>query len=406
MQAAANQVERGAPTSAQELLLQQLITRLERNPGGRQAVHLTLSKLRAANRQNHHLRIAHNTFQDLVRNLDGQLFLLGNGDIVFIHGGNNVEPIDEAVLKVRHLFSDDPLMQVDDGQDNAGFCTWFDLDEDFDGFAKLGQDLVAQYKLRRQRGAGRPQRPALKPMTPVRLAEIEKALAQADLSGLTRQQPIFAIKAGAAPVPVMKEFYVSIADLRGLIASDIDLTSDRWLFQRLTQTLDRRVLSQFSRLEKGDTWRFFSLNLNIATVLSPEFLKFDGALRSGARGTIAIELPPADVFGDMAGFMFARDFLQARGYRVSLDGLTHLTAPLIDRARLGVDLLKLYWDSEMADDPSGAVKKDLGEFVEKSGAARIILCRCDNQKAVDFGNALGIFMFQGRHLDGQATGKS
>ncbi len=399
MQAAGNQVERGAPSASQEVLLHETIKRLERNPGDRLAVHLNLSKLRSHYRQPHHLRIAHNTFEDLVRNLDGQLFLLNNGDIVFLLSGVNVEPVDEAVLKIRHLFSEDPLMQLDDAPASAEFCTWYDLSQDFDRFARLGGDLLAQYKMRRHRGAERPDKPALKPMTPALLAEIEAALAQADLSSLTRQQSICAIKADAAPVPVMKEFYVSIADLRGLIAKGIDLTSDRWLFQRLTQTLDRRVLSQFSRLDKGDTWRYFSLNLNVATLLSPEFLKFDASLRSGARGTIVVELPPADVFGDMAAFVFARDFAQDRGYRVSLDGLTHLTAPLINRGQLGVDLLKLFWDADMADDPTGARKRDLAEFVTKAGPARVILARCDNQKAVDFGASLGIFMFQGRHID-------
>jgi hypothetical protein len=327
--------------------------------------------------------------------------------VFIVRADGDIEVVDEAILKVRTLFGDDPLMQMDEEPAAGDFCTWYDLDQDFEGLVKLGEELAAQYKLRRQRGNGRPKK-QMKPMTPVVLANIEKALAQADLSSLTRQQPICAIKAGAgeAPVAVMKEFYVSIPDLRGQIANDIDLTGDRWLFQRLTQTLDRRVLSQFGRLEKGDTWRYFSLNLNVATVLAPEFLKFDASLRSGARGTIAIELPPADVFGDIPAFMFARDFLQARGYRVCLDGLTHHIAPMIDRPRLGVDLLKLQWDPELAEAASESRKKELVEFVKKAGAPRIILCRCDDQRAVDFGTELGIFMFQGRHLDGLVTDKS
>ena len=399
MHAIGNQVERGAANASHEVLLLETIKRLERNPGERLAVHLNLSKLRARYRQSHHLRIAHNTFEDLVRNLDGQVFLLSNGDIIFLHVSGNLEPVDEAVLRVRHLFSDDPLVQIDDAPASTEFCTWYDLSQDFDRFARLGGDLLAQYKLRRHRGAGDKEKAALKPMTPALLAEIEAALAQADLSSLTRQQSICAIKDGAAPVAVMKEFYVSIRDLQGLIAKGVDLTSDRWLFQRLTQTLDRRVLSQFSRLDSSDTWRYFSLNLNVATLLSPEFLKFDASLRSGARGTIVVELPPADVFGDMPAFVFARDFAQARGYRICLDGLTILTAPLINRGQLGVDLLKLYWDAEMADDPTESRKQDLEEFVKKTGPARVILARCDNQDAVDFGVSLGISMFQGRHID-------
>ncbi len=405
MQSALNPVA-GRGTSSPELLLQELIKRIERNPSGRKAIHLGLSKLRPVNRQPHHVRIAHNTFEDQVRNLEGQLFLPSNGDIVFVIAtGVDLEAIDEGILKIRHLFAEDPLMELDESPGTGDFCTWYDLDEEFENFQRLGQDLAAQLKLRQHRGANKPQKRMRKPLTPAALQEMEKALAQADLSSLTRQQPICAIKAGADPVIVMKEFYVSIRDLAGQIAGDVDLTSDRWLFQRLTQTLDRRVLSQFGRLEKGDTWRYFSLNLNVATVLAPEFLKFDGALRSGARGTISIELPPADVFSDASAFVFARDFLRARGYRVCLDGLTHFIAPMIDRARLGVDLLKLQWDPELAESGSELRKKELTEFVKRAGAARVILCRCDDQRAVDYGSALGIFMFQGRHLDGLVADK-
>ena len=394
--AAQYQVESNSQTAVQEVLLHEFTRRLQRNPGDRRAVHLGLSKLRSQNRQPHHLRIAHNVFEDLVRNLSGQLFVLSNGDIVFLLADGSAEPVDEAILKIRHLFSEDPLMQL---EDVTAYCAWYDLSQDFDDFQRVADDLLAQHKLLKQRGADQAAKKPLKPMTPARLSELEAALAQADLSGLTKQQPICAIKPSEAPIPVMKEFFVAIPNLRRLIAKDVDITSDKWLFQRLTQTLDRRVLSQFSRLEKGDTWRNFSLNLNVTTLLSPEFLKFDAGLRSGARGTIVVEVPPADVFGDMAAFVFARDFARDRGYRICLDGLTYLTVPLIDRAKLGVDLLKVHWDPGMADDPSGALGRNLADFVKSAGAARVILCRCDNQAAVDFGTSLGIFMFQGRHID-------
>ena len=37
--------------------------------------------------------------------------------------------------------------------------------------------------------------------------------------------------------------------------------------------------------------------------------------------------------------------------------------------------------------------------VHKIGRARVILCRCDDKQAVDFGRFMGIAMFQGRYVD-------
>ena len=41
----------------------------------------------------------------------------------------------------------------------------------------------------------------------------------------------------------------------------------------------------------------------------------------------------------------------------------------------------------------------LKELIERTGKARVIMCHVDNQEAVDFGQSLGIAMFQGRHVE-------
>jgi len=101
----------------------------------------------------------------------------------------------------------------------------------------------------------------------------------------------------------------------------------------------------------------------------------------------------------MGAYMFARDFMRERGYRICLDGLNHLTLQFIDRDRLGLDLLKLIWTPDMADDVTGTRATELKEHVDRCGRARIILSRCDSDEAVRFGQSLGITMYQGRYVD-------
>ena len=116
-----------------------------------------------------------------------------------------------------------------------------------------------------------------------------------------------------------------------------------------------------------------------------------------------VEFQTIDVFGDLGAFLFARDFLQANGHRVCLDGLDHHGLPMIDRAGLGLDLLKILWTPTMAESGRAAA---LRAAVEAAGRARVILCRCDGPEAIAFGHDLGVTMFQGRAVDGLLSAQS
>ena len=249
-------------------------------------------------------------------------------------------------------------------------------------------------------------KPASRPLTPKLLGGLEVALSQADLSNIMRRQAIYALAGDAEPQRILHEVYVSIGDLRQTLAPKIDLLSDMWLFRRLTRTLDRRMMTLMCRVDDSTISSYFSLNLNVSTLLSPEFLQFDAALSGGARGTVVIELQLIDIYSDMGSFLFARDFAKDRGYRICLDGLTYLNAPFFDRKALGLDLIKLQWSSDVLDDPTGARRAALENMVENAGAARVIMCHCDSEEAVAFGQELGIGMFQGRELDKRCSAGS
>ncbi|MEO1249084.1 MAG: hypothetical protein AAFW76_04515 [Pseudomonadota bacterium] len=74
----------------------------------------------------------------------------------------------------------------------------------------------------------------------------------------------------------------------------------------------------------------------------------------------------------------------------------------MDRHHLGVDLIKLRWSDELPelvghDHSSGSAA--LMDAISRIGPARLILCRCETAKAVEVGRALGVTLFQGRHID-------
>lgn len=387
----------------QEAAFLDFVERLHKFKKGRRAVHIRLSELRPYNRRGHHLRIAGTTFDSLVNKFEGSIFRLYNDDMVVICNGASVADIDYAVLHLRYLFSEDPLLKSDD-EGRIPFCDWYDLEEDgYPALFELARRMVAERKSHETRGAETLDEPKEQTPTialdPPTLAVIEAAITQADLSTMIRRQPICAVVPGQKPQPVFSEIYTSIEFLRRTLMPDVDIYSNRWLFQDLTRHLDRRVISYLARNDDGLLRESFSINLNVSNLLGPEFLDFDEVLNSGTRSSIVIELQLFDVFADLGNYLFARDFLRERGYRFCLDGATPLSLPLIDREALGFDLVKLLWSADLAEQLAGSRGDELRQAVQDTGAKRMILARCDSEQALEVGRSLGISLYQGYLLD-------
>lgn len=387
----------------QEAALLDYVQRLKKHRAGRRAVHVRLSRLRPYRRRPHHLRIAATTFDRLVRDFDGALFKMLNGDMIAICKDATVADIDRAVLHLRYLFSEDPLLKGDESG-REPFCTWFELEPDYPALLTLAQEMVAAREYAEPEAddedetAGIADAPSM-PLDPAKLAVIETAIAQADLSTMIFRQPICAVVAGRKPEPVFCEIFTSIEYLRRTLMPAVNIHADRWLFQYLTQALDHRMIAYLAHSDDPQLQRAFSVNLNVCTLLSPEFLEFDGALNSGLRRSIVIELQLIDVLADLGNFLFARDFLRERGYKFCLDGMTHLSLPLIDRGGLGFDLVKLMWSADLCDQLGGVRGEALREAAQRIGQQRIILARCDSEQSLDVGRSLGIALYQGHLLD-------
>jgi hypothetical protein len=391
-----------APRAAsQENLLLDYIRRLERHCADRRAIHIHMSGLMAQNRRDHHMRIALNTFESLVKMLQAQVFALANADLIVIYKDSAQEEIEAAVVKLRFLFSDDPLVLEEQHSRQATFCTWYSLDREFDLLLALAQKLVQEETARRNADAERtaldarqPVRAKGSPFTPELLARVELQLGQADLANVMRRQAVCALVGKAPPQPVFHELFISIADLRATLMPSVNMNSSPWLFQQLTETLDRRVLSMLNKHDDRTLEGDISINLNVSTLLSPEFMVFDDNVKAAKRGTIVLELQKVDIFADLGAYLFARDFAHDRGYRICIDGLTYSMLPFVDRERLGADLIKLVWDPSLTEE-----KDKKTTALRRIGVTRIILCRCDTPSSIEYGHSVGITLFQGRHIE-------
>ncbi len=384
------------------------IKRLGRIRLGRTALHIRLSQLAVTYKREQYIRIARETFAESLHGYEGQFYVLANEDLFFVGRDATVAALQATINRIRSLFTEDPLVQFHEPPvDKLGFCTIYKLEKDYDALLTMVAALREQaegktYSLSPPTpsvvAASRPN-----PIQPALLARLESVLSHTDISSFVRRQTTCAFVEGQPLRPVFEEIYVSIEDLQNQATPGVDLLANRWLFQYLTQTLDRQVMTMLMRDGIGTT-QPFSLNLNVATVLSPEFARFESTIAPSLRGRLVIEVNKLDVFADMGAFLFARDYMRERGFRVCLDGLTRYTLPYCNRARLGLDLIKVYWSPDSLDNLQTQNIPAIRNIVKETGQARAILCRCDTRQAIDIGKELGFVMFQGRYVEQMLRG--
>jgi len=392
-----NDRPRDSRTVDQEQALLDCVVRLERFVEGRRAVIVHLSELRPYNRREHHFRIAASCFDKLSKKHESALFRLTGGDYVFITKGATIEEIEEPVTRLRYLFSLDPLLSHAGAQEDK-FCSWFNLETDWADLKKAAEEALAQRRAATVTRDAKP-KPLAEPLDPRRLGQIEQTIATADLSPLVRRQPICLAIENRQIEPLLLEIFVSIGELGRAVMPGVDIAADRWLFQHLTRLLDQRVLALLKSKGEIDPKRGFSLNLNVATVLSPEFQEFDRVVGAERASAAVIELQQIDIYADPGSYMFAREWLKERGYKICVDGVKPLLLPIVDRERLGVDLVKLEWTPDLSANLDNRVARDVQEAIDRIGRDRVILSRCETESCLDLGQKLGITMYQGHHFD-------
>ena len=184
------QIETLRRNSGQEYALVEFVERLGRHREGRIAVHIHLSRLQPHNRREHHIRLAFSTFDNFVAQHDGQTFMLRNNDIVFIGAAKTAKFVENAVIRLRYLFSEDALVQLTDDKDELGFCTWYVVERDYDGFLALCRRF---FHLAQTNFPDLAAEPTKAPLDAKNLAKLEELLAGADLANLIRHQPVCAI---------------------------------------------------------------------------------------------------------------------------------------------------------------------------------------------------------------------
>lgn len=388
----------------QEAILLEKLARIEGNASGYFAIHIHLSRLRANNRKAHFIGIAARTFDNLVMGQDAILYQMMNQDFVLICREVLVEDIDPYIEKVRGMFNEDPLAANDDEYEDK-LTTWYDLasEEDFVAFVAVAKELsaVAAKKIEEinKSRAISDDKNKGDPLEAKNLAAINQKLQQTRVADLIRHQTCIRIAPGKAGEIVFREHFIAMTELRERVAPAINLFSSAWLFQYLTETLDRRVIAVIGRKNFAEVKEPISLNLNVGTTLSRDFKNFMQVVGDNA-SKVVVEFQIMDIFADMNTYAYARDMLQSKGFRVVVDGVTPLSLQFFDPATLKPDFIKIAWGKEFEDEAEDSDRKEMfTATVKHAGRDSVILARVDSERAIKWGMGLGISRFQGHFID-------
>ena len=432
----------GAPPSqGVALLVHEAVLRMCRAPAGRVAVILHLSRLVPPAPRPYHVRIVRALLQDTAARNEGQVFTLGNGDMVLLCAVAPSRVADGAgVVQSRASLATDPamlpsilgrLLRADMSRAEDHVSVWR-LD-------RSAPELLA-YTVARVREADLAQR-AVPDHSDGRYSKTAKSVAidedfvgqtglvdamgqvmdQAGIIDLMQRQTAIILgtdgRHGAASGglrPLFQEVTFSIAALEARLAGADEarpgqVAADPFLFRHLASRLDRRMLQVLLReISHGGPLDMMCglppgrapvlhLNLTIQAVLSAEFGRLAMAC-SVAGLRIGIEISLVDAMVDFPEFARVRASLAEHGLCLVLDGVSH-TALMIARPwALRPDLLKLDWSPRLSDlaEPDRAA---LDAAILQVDPARIVLQSAETEMALRWGLARGIRRFQGRHVD-------
>lgn len=397
------------PAVRAETDLHDCALRLARVQDGHQrfGLFVRLSALQAGLRREHHLRLAAAVFDPILRRFEAQLFGLSNGDLMLITKDVPVLELDNLTAKLRGMFADDPMV-YSTGQDGIGFATMFDIRRSPSDFLGLCETILADALARHQtipspakKTSGRTDDSSR--LTAQSLASICEGLENIEIGPFIRKQPVFAISRNGAVQRMFTDLMVSLPDLQRALAPAIDLQSERWLYRSLARTIDQRMLAHLRAADPSTLPANFGVSLDILGLDSENFRTLEAINQGFAGKRVIINVPHLVAFADLGSYLAATARLKAIGFGLCLDGLCHHTLPLINRARLAVEFLRVQWNP-MLEQSGTPAAEPLMRGIERADPLRVILKGCDTPAAFSTGRALGLALFQGKFLDQQAEG--
>ena len=331
--------ESSAPPSQIEELYQHIRT-FRRFPGGYRAIHMHFSILDRLHQQPHHRRAIATAFNKLITPYEGKLFWMQNFDFFFVCKGCPTTKIESAKFDAIRAVNDSPVLKqlINDSKDDE-ICDWYDLSTEYDKFYSLVekmrrkgtedridknedapnlQSLMAS--LDQDNSVNETPAPPKKetateqktvpnydhifqknvspPIGPVQLDKLERNIRNMDMYSLIDEQNICVVVDNMEPKVIFTKKYISLDEVNDSILPGYNISGDKWLFQRLTETFDLKLMQALIDY-KSFPENVLSINMNVSTISTKEFDKFIDQQKSMSDQPMVLEITLFDIMADL-----------------------------------------------------------------------------------------------------------
>lgn len=362
---------------------------LDAQGSGRRVLHQRISDYPVDKRTRDNLSRAIGVLQELkAKRKGGEIFLLRNADLIFIATAP-AAALTGAGRAIESLF-----LGTDVDSQTRDCFQLFELPQDFGRLQEWAEkasgiaDAVTN---------GTDQQAPREAVDLSMLGQIKERLQRVDISTMLFSQPVYDVTA-RKPEILFRENYVSVRTLEDNFCPGQSLTASRWLFADLTADLDAAVLRFLADGPSEKMSGHASININLSSLASNEFVDFDSRIPPERRRKVILEITKTDVFENMRLYRELVPFLRQRGYRLLLDGLSFLNVAAIDFSGIDCDFAKIFWSGE-AENLDQETLAFIGAKIRAPGAPRFVLARCDGAESVRVARSLGIDLAQGRLID-------
>ena len=215
---------------------QQIIDTLERllkSPDIFYAVRIFVSRLLPVHQNNNKIAII---FHILGEN--NYIYKLSNQDVILLIRNVKKKQLEQLFDSIRSLFPRDPAILKNPPE---YFIKTYNLKSEYRSFV---QDLN---KLENEEKINKNEKYKI-PLTPENLEEEIQRAKLSDIVDAIRKQPVITLAAQQKIKILFYEFFTSTTLLGQKAIPNVNLLSDPWLFQHLTETLDLKVIDAFDRM--------------------------------------------------------------------------------------------------------------------------------------------------------------
>lgn len=322
-----------------------------------------------------------------------QTFALSNGDVVCLYKGLKLSAVTEVCQKIEMVFLSKTVMTGRNPYNEQTLYSIMELSLNFVGVMRFIEEL-------RYGESENSELETKPPITLEEMARLERSIPSFDLSPFLFNQPIVDISATGGPDEQFEffELYISIRALQERLCPNFDVAANRWLFNYFTVNLDQSVLRALGHGLSFMRSRRVSLNINLSSVMSAGFVKFDERLPIDYRGNIVLEINKSDVVENHTLFMEVVEFAADKKYQIAIDGLTPFWAASFDFERLNCDYAKIFWTSDMLD-MDEEFRDNFIDHINSQRSCRFVMSRCDTISSLLFAKECGIRLVQGRAVD-------